>query len=56
MVVYKITSESILGGDTREFYSAHQAVYWIGVLARNNVRWRLEFRHENQPRQLELQF
>jgi hypothetical protein len=56
MIVYTVTSESMLGTDVREFDSTRQAVYWIGVLIRNKVPYRLEFRYENRPKQHEFRF
>lgn len=52
MVVYMVRA----GTDTREFTSIQQFRYWIGVLLRRGIVYRVEYRFEKGSKQLEFAF
>jgi hypothetical protein len=56
MIVYIIHRQTTFGEVTDEFDSLSQAAFHIAALERDGARYRLEFRFEDRPKQLELPF
>ena len=56
MILYLVVSYDISDTEVKQFESAEQFKYWVGVLTRNNVRHQISFSHISGPKQLEFVF
>jgi hypothetical protein len=57
MIVYIVRCpDTVFGEVIREFDSMQQATFWMGICKRNKVKFKIECRFEDRPKQLEFSF
>ena len=56
MIVYIIKSESTIDGEVVKELSFQQLLFWMDVLTRNDVKFKVLYRLDNESKQLEFNF
>ena len=55
-VVYIVQSESTIDGEVVKELSFQQLLYWLDVLTRNDVKFKVLYRLDHEAKQLEFNF
>lgn len=55
-VVYIVQSESTIDGEVVKELSFQQLLFWMDVLTRNDVKFKVLYRLDNESKQLEFNF